>query len=421
MLCNLITSDVGEVTGEKVARLCGDHLEHAYDALRLTTSGTTCISCCYHAVLPSTVICSTSSNSINCYDTAHGSLVSQHSKGPRRCSNAFNPSLSHVAVYGDPMAPAIELQLCSCNKFAFLEGPTAEVRCCVVSDDGSIVVSGGREGQASLWHVTQPAGPASEPHVRHFSLPGHGRSSMVKACCVSADGLWAATGGNDGNILLWDLAGLRPITGSNEAASKKVAGLASRGAEAAAAAAATSSKAAADEPAVAQPVQLSALLQLPKGEQVSCLDLSHDGSCLAAGCRSGKVYLLPYGSTELQQLPARHQDGYKVRCCALSPDGSKLLSAAEDARLVLWDVGSASCVLSVHEHFKPIRGCCWSPDGRHIVTVGASGCAGAARLDVAAVTCSACRTARRAHSGACVLQSACAPVCKLSGCSMLVL
>eukprot|EP00882_Tetradesmus_deserticola_P025071 GHRQ01027503.1.p1 GENE.GHRQ01027503.1~~GHRQ01027503.1.p1 ORF type:complete len:179 (-),score=49.36 GHRQ01027503.1:119-655(-) len=126
MLCNLITSDVGEVTGEKVARLCGDHLEHAYDALRLTTSGTTCISCCYHAVLPSTVICSTTSNSINCYDTAHGSLVSQHSKGPRRCSNAFNPSLSHVAVYGDPMAPAIELQLCSCNKFAFLEGPTAE-------------------------------------------------------------------------------------------------------------------------------------------------------------------------------------------------------------------------------------------------------------------------------------------------------
>jgi periodic tryptophan protein 2 len=112
------------------------------------------------------------------------------------------------------------------------------------------------------------------------------------------------------------------------------------------------------------------LLQLPKGEQVSCLDLSRDGSWLAVGSRSGKVYLLPQGSTELQQLPTRHQDGYKVRCCALSPDGSKLLSAAEDARLVLWDVASGSCVLSVHEHFKPVRGCCWSPDGRHIVTVG---------------------------------------------------
>jgi hypothetical protein len=121
-----VPAESGQVTGEKVARLCGDHLEHAYDALRLTTSGTSCISCCYHALLPHTVICSTSSNSINCYDTAHGSLISQQSKGPRRCSNAFNPSLTHVAVYGDPMAPATELQLCACNKFAFLEGPTTE-------------------------------------------------------------------------------------------------------------------------------------------------------------------------------------------------------------------------------------------------------------------------------------------------------
>lgn len=356
-----LNGDGGQVTSEKVARLCGDHLEHAYEALRLTTSGTSCVSCCYHALLPNTVICSTSVNSINCYDTAHGMLVSQQSKGPRRCSNAFNPSLSHVAVYGDPMAPAIELQLCSCNKFAFLEGPTAEVRCCVVSDDGSIVVSGGREGQTFLWHITQPGGPTAEPVIRRFTLPGHSKSSMVKACCVSADGLWAATGGNDGNVLLWDLAGFCPDADDNAAAdAAQLAGQDSKGSKAAADAA--------DKPAA--PVQLSALLQLPKGEQVSCLDLSRDGSWLAVGSRSGKVYLMPHGATELQQLPARHQDGYKVRCCALSPDGSKLLSAAEDARLVLWDVASGSCVLCVHEHFKPIRGCCWSPDGRHIVTVG---------------------------------------------------
>jgi WD40 repeat protein len=189
---------------------------------------------------------------------------------------------------------------------------------------------------------------------------------MVKACCVSADSLWAVTGSNDGNVLLWDLAGLCPDADTGDAADTaadaQLARQDSEGEDAADAAAAAA--------AAPKPVQLSALLQLRKGEQVSCLDLSHDGSWLAVGSRSGKVYLLPHGSTELQQLPARHQDGYKVRCCALSPDGSKLLSAAEDARLVLWDVASASCVLSVHEHFKPIRGCCWSPDGRHIVTVG---------------------------------------------------
>jgi hypothetical protein len=38
-----------------------------------------------------------------------------------------------VAVFGDPMAPAIELQLCAQGKFAFLEGHTgaaAAAGCC---------------------------------------------------------------------------------------------------------------------------------------------------------------------------------------------------------------------------------------------------------------------------------------------------
>jgi WD40 repeat protein len=312
-----------------------------------------------------------------------------------------------------------------------------------VSDDGSVVLSGGREGQAFLWHISQPGGPASEPFIRRFSLPGHSKSSMVKACCVSADGLWAATGGNDGNILLWELAGLSPDTDSNEATAAaagsadtsaavdaaQLAGQVNRGKDVAAAAAAT----AADAPAAPQPVQLSALLQLPKGEQVSCLDLSRDGSWLAVGSRSGKVYLLPHGSTELQQLPTRHQDGYKVRCCALSPDGSKLLSAAEDARLVLWDVVSGSCVLSVHEHFKPIRGCCWSPDGRHIVTVGRLGGFGAsaageghmmlaghlgtrllfAVMGFACAFCFSSSTICLACSAACLLHACCLLACGL--------
>lgn len=114
------------MTSERVARLCGEHLEHAYEALRLTTHGIACVSCCYHQDLPNTIICSTSSNCIALYDAARILCISQQAKGPRRCSSAFNPSLSHVAVYGDPMAPAIELQLCTSGKFAFLEGHTAE-------------------------------------------------------------------------------------------------------------------------------------------------------------------------------------------------------------------------------------------------------------------------------------------------------
>lgn len=138
------------MTSERIARLCGDHLEHCYEALRLTTHGTICVSVACHTDPPpaapaggqaasaqtacglscsaaaehNLLVCATSTNSIAVFNAASSTCVAQHNKGPKRCSSAFTSSLSHIAVYGDPMAPAIELQLCSLGKFAFLEGHT---------------------------------------------------------------------------------------------------------------------------------------------------------------------------------------------------------------------------------------------------------------------------------------------------------
>jgi hypothetical protein len=108
-------------------------------------------------------------------------------------------------------------------------------------------------------------------------------------------------------------------------------------------------------------------------EQISCLSIAADGSVLAVGTRTGAVHVVRdcnSDSRQLVQLPARHTDGYKVRCGSLSPDASKLVTTADDARMVLWDLSTRSCMLSIHEHTKPIRGCCWSPDGKHICSVG---------------------------------------------------
>lgn len=140
-----LPAEVGHVSSERVARLCGDHSEHCYEAVRLTTHGTTCVSVAYHADTPTAaaasaavgacisggsgslsqlLVCGTSNNNIAVFNAATSSCIAQHSKGPRRYCSTFTPSLSHVAVWGDPVAPAIELQLCSQNKFAFLEGHT---------------------------------------------------------------------------------------------------------------------------------------------------------------------------------------------------------------------------------------------------------------------------------------------------------
>lgn len=354
-------AETGLVTTERVARLCGDHSEHAYDVLRITTHGTACVGVCYHSEAANTLICSTAVNSIAQYDTSRSACISYQPKGPKRCSNAFNPSLTHVAVYGDPVAPAIELQLCYCSKFTWLEGHTAEVRCCSISQDGSIVISGGRDGQAYLWLVSQPGGPAADPAVKRFTLPGHGALSQVKTCCISVNSCWAATASTDGQVLLWDLTGLQQQ--STAIGSPALAESAPRTPEASAA----------DAAAAASSVQLAAVYALLRdrtGDYATALGLSSDGSWLAVGSRTGKVFLAASNKQQLSLLPLRHQDGSKVRCCSFSPDGSKLATVGDDGKMVLWDVGTSSWVLSIHEHFKPVRGCCWSPDGRKIVTAG---------------------------------------------------
>jgi hypothetical protein len=67
------------------------------------------------------------------FDLRSLTRLSSRQHGPRRCKNAATPSLSHVAVYGDAMAPAIELQYLKAGKFAFLEGHMAQVgRPCVL-------------------------------------------------------------------------------------------------------------------------------------------------------------------------------------------------------------------------------------------------------------------------------------------------
>lgn len=204
--------------------------------------------------------------------------------------------------------------------------------------------------------------------VRH-ALQGHSPSTQVKACCLSADGCWAATGGSDGKVLLWDLSAL-----ADPAAAAAITAPASSSPAASTGAAPRSHTCCVPSPpGLAKMASEWQLGQLGR-EHTTCLALSADGSVLAVGTRSGKVHVAlsacSSDSWQLLQLPARHTDGYKVRCVALSPDASKLLSSADDARMVLWDVGTRSCMLSLHEHTKPIRGCCWSPNGKHICSVG---------------------------------------------------
>ena len=87
-----------------------------------------------------------------------------------------------------------------------LTGHTDGVWAVAVSADGRTAVSGGDDGTVRVWDLAGTAAPRA--------LTGHDRG--VWAVAVSADGRTAVSGGDDGTVRVWDLAGTaapRALTG----------------------------------------------------------------------------------------------------------------------------------------------------------------------------------------------------------------
>jgi WD40 repeat protein len=57
-----------------------------------------------------------------------------------------------------------------------------------------------------------------------------------------------------------------------------------------------------------------------------------------------------------------------VNGCAVAPDGRRIVSAADDNTLRIWDAETGTCLRVLEGHTRSVNGCAVAPDGRRIVS-----------------------------------------------------
>jgi WD40 repeat protein len=221
-----------------------------------------------------------------------------------------------------------------------LPGLFGFVRSLAFSPDGKTLASAGcvpvtgtyrgcadNKGQIILWDISKPAAPLQ------LDENSSGHIYQANTVTFSADGLTLASGGNDQNILLWDVSGHR---------------LAKTG----------------------------EFLTAHQGF-INSLAFHPNGNILVSG---GADFLLRVWNVSNRQNPVAlggpsGPQNDSITGVAFSPDGQKLASSSRDGKVVLWDWTGSSLQnpQTLSGHNVPVLSVIFSPDGRQLASAGTNG------------------------------------------------
>jgi WD40 repeat protein/tetratricopeptide (TPR) repeat protein len=184
-------------------------------------------------------------------------------------------------------------------------------RCCAVSPDGHLVVTGGERGVLRLWDAATGTITGT--------LAGH--AGTVDRCAISSDGSLLASAAPDG-IKVWDLS----VPGGSEFFDSHA-------------------------------------------DRVTALAFSPDGEHIASAGADRRVLL--WDSTSRRQLGSLdgHEDA--VQDCAFTrADGSEIVTAGRDGTARLWDVAANEEKHRLADGLDPWWGCAVHPDGAEALLCG---------------------------------------------------
>jgi ribosome assembly protein SQT1 len=204
---------------------------------------------------------------------------------------------------------------------ACFAGHTDSVYAVAISpvDDG-IAASGGGDDVAYLWRT-------ADGQILH-RLAAH--TDSVVCTAFSRDGKYLATGGMDGQVLVWDVA-----TGAQVVACEGCS-------------------------------------------EVEWVDWHPRGHVLLGGSSDGNVWMWKVPSGHMMAVFAAHTD--PVRAGMFTPDGKGLVSVAEDGVLIVWDPKTSEPAVKVGAgtrdwHECPVSAVSVSADGTLVASGGEDGTA----------------------------------------------
>jgi len=184
--------------------------------------------------------------------------------------------------------------------------------------DGKCLASGGDDGQILVWDTNEKSSYATEGH-----------KGAIRSVAWSPDGMHLASAGDDGQIRVWKKAApLKPVA-----------------------------KWSCNDDLIA----------------IRSVAWSPDSSCLVSGGNDHVVHLWlnPYKGRSNEIKLAGHTDS--VRSVGWSPNGERIVSGSDDSTVRVWDVKKCSQSMIMRGHTGSVWSVAWSPDGSVIASGGGDG------------------------------------------------